>query len=238
MGNLSQPNGLRLMPALSLIGGGGINGFGIIKRVNPLSALLGTAAAFSILGTTISTSGVCSANWDVGVAGLAGVITSVPTGGLTVGGQTRIVDEIALQAYQDLSDAFNAFVAMTPEHVIAGDMINKVLLPGVYYTEAAVTSTGPMTFDDPEGGGVFVIQMNGGAYTPAAGSSTVLKNFAKASNIFWVLNGGALSSGGAANITGVIVAGGAVTIGDGGSVTGQLLSLGGITMANNTILST
>lgn len=226
------------MPALSLIGGGGTNAFGILRRVNPLSALLGTAAAFSILGTTITTSGACSANWKVGVAGLAGVITSVPAGGLVIGGTTHIVDEVALKAYQDLSAAFNVFVAMTPQGVIAGDMIGKTLLPGVYYTDAAVTSTGPMTFDDPDGGGVFVIQMNGGAYTPAAGSSTILKNFAKASNIFWVLNGGALSSGGASNITGVIVAGGAITIGDGGSVTGQLLALGGITLANNSIVST
>lgn len=225
------------MPGVSLTGWGGCNGLGILNKVNPLSARLGTAAAFSILGTTITTSGACSANWAVGVAGLAGVITSTGAG-LTVGGTIHIVDEISLKAYQDLQAAFNYFISLPPEHTIAGDMIGKTLVPGVYTTEAAVTCTGPMFFDDPDGGGVFIIVLRGGAYTPAAGAVTHLLRFARFSSIYWILAGGALSSGGASNIAGNIISSGAITIGDGGRVDGQLLALGGVTLANNVIFST
>jgi cytoskeletal protein CcmA (bactofilin family) len=227
------------MPVVSSVAGCGNSSLGVLKRINPLSARLGTAAAFSILATTITTSGACSANWAVGVAGLAGVITSTGAG-LTVGGTIHIGDEIALKAYQDLQAAFDYFVSLPypAENVIAGDMIGKTLLPGVYSTEAAVTCTGPMYFDDPDGGGVFIIVLRGGAYTPAAGAITHLLRFARFSSIYWILAGGALSSGGASNIAGNIISSGAITIGDGGRVDGQLLALGGATLANNVIFST
>lgn len=221
------------MPYCSQVGGGGFNGLGTLAYHRPLSYYLGTAATYSILATTVTIGGTCSCNWDVGC--FPGVIQRV---GFTIGGAVEERTDKAIQAMADLKHAFDYFMGLIATTVLAGDLINRVLTPGVYYTDAAITCTGPMFFNDPTGGGVFIIQMRGGAYTPAAGARSVLQGFARAGNIYWVLDGGALSSGGTANIMGNVISSGAITIGDGGRVDGRILALGGLTLANNIVFST
>jgi hypothetical protein len=206
---------------------------GIIKFQRPLSYFLGTAAKYSILGTVITNSGSSSCNWDTGVYPGAYAGPAIAIGG------TAQSDMLKVQkAMQDVQAAYEHFQSLTPTGTIAGDMIGRVLTPGIYYTGAAVNCTGAFTLDaQGDTGAVFIFQLNAGAYTPAAGGRTILINGASSSNVYWAV-GGAISSGGTSNLVGTFISPGAITIGDGGRVDGRILGLGGVTLANNIILTT
>lgn len=218
---------------------------GLFRRNNPLSFYLGSSANFSIMGTSISNSGVSSANFSIGAArgtiggGAVGVIDGYYMGApMTVGGTTHLESAEAIQAIADVQTAYNYFKAFPPTAGISGDFIYRTFLPGVYSTIEAISCSGPFYCDaqgDPGAVFTFII---GGAYTPSAAGRMILLNSARESNIYWCY-GGAFSSGAGSTMTGTILTPGAITLGDNCTLNGRALSYGGVvTLANNVITTT
>lgn len=232
------------MSILCATAGSACNISGILRRVNPMSYYLGTAAQYSVIGTSIVNTGVSSTNLDIGAAkgtiggGAAGVVPGYFSGApITVGGSTHLEDLSAIKAIADVQTAYGYFKAFPPTAGITGDFIGRTYLPGVYSTVEAISCSGAFYVDaenDPSAVFVFII---GGAYTPAAAGRMILKNQARESNIYWCY-GGAFSSGAGSTMTGTILTPGAITVGDGATVNGRCLSFGGVvTLANNSIVT-
>jgi hypothetical protein len=229
---------------------GGFNKLGILKKVNPLSYYLGTAAQYSVIGTSIVNGGVTSVNLSIAAAkgwlgtGVVGTIDGSVTGTpITVGGSTNIEavgrpeieKEAARKAIIDVKNAYDLFSAYPPTASITGDFIGRIYKAGVYSTIEAISCSGPFYVDAENNPGAVFVFIIGGAYTPAAAGRMYLLNGAVENNIFWCY-GGAFSSGAGSTLTGTVLTPGAVTVGDGAFVNGRVLSFGGrVTLANNSV---
>jgi hypothetical protein len=202
--------------------------------VGPTSTVpLGSAASYSVLGATgVTNSGATDVSGDLGVSP-AGSIVGFPPG--VVGGHIHAGDPQAAQAQGDLLLAYTDAAARAPQAGFAGDLNGLTFSPGIYDTAAALALTGALTLDgqgDPNA--VFIFQVDA-ALNTAAASTVSLTGGARASNVFWQVNGAA-GIGAAASFSGTIMAAGAITIGAGAVVTGNALSIGGtVTLSANTI---
>ena len=108
-----------------------------------------------------------------------------------VGGQIHAGDPAAAQARSDLVLAYNDAAGRTAKASFAGDLNGLTFLPGVYHTAAALALTGTVTLDgqgDPNA--VFIFQVDA-ALNTAAASTVSLINGARASQVFWQVNGAA-----------------------------------------------
>jgi hypothetical protein len=129
----------------------------------------------------------------------------------------------------DLQTAYNqlhAMAATQPAHAAAMGS-GETLLPGVYSFVAAASIAATLNLDaqnDPNALFVFNI---GGAFACGAATIIVLKNGAKASNVFWV-SGGPPSVGAGSTMVGTMIASfGAGAIGATCTLEGRLLTLSG-----------
>jgi hypothetical protein len=127
---------------------------------------------------------------------------------------------------QIIYDNLHSLTATITNHlsVLGG---GETLIPGVYTIAGATSTVGTINFDaggNPDA--LFVIRI-GAAFSAAASTKMVLLNGAKASNIFWVVEGAA--SMGASNILKgtVITNGGAISMGSGGDLEGRLFAIVG-----------
>lgn len=154
---------------------------------------------------------------------------------LTLGASNTILGPQALGVatpitnYSDAMAALDAAMADALSRTAtlkAPELGGTTLETGVYSTPTYFTLTGQLTLDaknDPDA--VFIIKSPGYIST-AAGSSVVLTNGAKASNVFWV-SGSYFSAGAGAVLAGSIMASGYVTLGAGAGLTGHVLSQSG-----------
>lgn len=199
--------------------------------VTVAASLLGTAAAFSVLGTAVTTTGFTQVSGDLGTTPGTAVV-GFPDG--VVAGDIHAGDPTAAAAEADRAAAYAYLVGLVPDAVLSGDLIGQVLAPGVYSAGAALGLTGILTLDgggDP--GAVFVFQV-GAAVTTAAGSSMLLVNGAQAANVYWVVNA-AVSTGALSSFSGTILSSGAITLGAGALLIGRALSADAVTMADNVV---
>jgi hypothetical protein len=191
---------------------------------------LGQASTYAVFSSasvanTVSAPGApyTTLRGDLGVRAIA-LPLGFPPGVVT--GTTR-VGATADQAYADLLTAYTEVAARPAGTAVTGDLGGKTLTPGLYSAvAAAVSNTGTVILDgagDPNA--VFVFQI-GGALTMAAGAKVMLSNGARASRVFWQVNGAA-AIGAGAKFAGTIMALGAVAIGAGTVVNGRALALGG-----------
>jgi hypothetical protein len=202
----------------------------LTAEISPDPVDLKTAASYSVLATTtVANTGTTTLDGDLGLSP-AGTITGTPT----VGGTTHLNDSLAAQARTDFVAAYNDAAGRLPSSSFAGDQIGQTFRPGVHRTTTAFALTGTLTLDaDGVASSVFIIQV-GAAMGPAASSHVVLANGAKASNVYWQVNG-AVSTGASSTLVGTILADGAVTLGAGSSLVGRLMSTGTVTLSGNTI---
>lgn len=194
---------------------------------------LGTSASYSVLGATGVTSTLATnISGNLGVSPASSVV-GFPPG--IVSGQTHAGDATAAKAHDDLVLAYNDAATRAPNAEFAGDLSGLTFSPGVYHTAAALALTGTLTLNgqgDPNG--VFIFQVDA-ALNTAAASTIDLTNGARASQVFWQVNGAA-GLGAASSFSGTIMAAGAITVGAGTVVTGRALSSGGtVTLSGNTI---
>jgi Ice-binding-like/Bacterial Ig-like domain len=217
----------------ALAGGLLITGFGpavpSAVAASTTTVDLGQVSSYAVfsgasVGNTVNGAGAphTTLRGDLGVSANAQP-TGFPPGVVT--GTTR-VGAPATQAHSALVAAYNEVASRTAGSPLAGDLIGLRLSPGLYSNAGAVANTGTVILD---GGGdpnaVFVFQI-GGAFSMAAGARVTLTNGARASNVFWQVNG-AGSIGANATFTGTLMALDAVAVGAGTEVNGRALALNG-----------
>ncbi|TDE26869.1 MULTISPECIES: ice-binding family protein [Flavobacterium] len=108
----------------------------------------------------------------------------------------------------------------------------EALIPGVYTLSGATSTVGTLYFDgqgNPDA--LFVIRIDG-AFSAGEATKMVLLNGAKASNIFWVIEGAASIEASTILKGTVITHAGAITMGAGGNLEGRLFSIVGAISVN------
>ncbi|HSY15877.1 MAG TPA: ice-binding family protein [Jatrophihabitantaceae bacterium] len=196
---------------------------------------LGTAGPYSVLGgQTVTNTGPTSLAGDLGVdPGTA--ITGFPPG--IVAGATHAGDAAALQAQSDVTIAYDDAAGRAPTADVAGDLVGKTLLPGVYKSTSTLALTGTVTLDahgDPNA--VFIFQIASGLTTFTA-SDVALVNGADACNVFWQVGSSAVL-GTAATFNGTILALTSISVNTGTTVHGRALARNGaVTLDTNTFTS-
>jgi hypothetical protein len=196
--------------------------------------LLGVAANYSVLaGTAVVSTGAATVSGDVGVSPGTAITGLGPD---SVGGDIHAGDVDAARAQHAMALAYAELAALPVGSggELVGDLGGRTITPGNYHSTAALALTGVLIIDaqnNPDA--VFVFQADA-AFDMAAASSMVLINGAKASNIYWIVNG-ATGAGADALISGNILSQGAITLGMGTVLTGRALSRATVTLAGNTI---
>jgi len=194
---------------------------------------LGTADSFSVLaGSTITNTGTTIIDGDVGLH--PGTVFS-GQGTATVSGVVHIANAVALQAKNDLLDAYIDAVGQA-SNTIGAELGGSTLTPGVYNSlDTSFQITGTLTLDgDNDLNPVFIFQA-GSALTTASGSKVELINGANSDNIFWQV-GSSATLGTNSDFVGNILSSESITATTGAKIKGQLLALNGaVTLDSNTI---
>jgi hypothetical protein len=202
---------------------------------------LGAASTYAALsgasiGNTVSAVGAphTTLRGDLGVKANTQP-TGFPPGVVT--GAANVGNLAATQAHAALVAAYTEVVARAGGAPLAGALAGATILPGLYTIAGAASNTGTVTLD---GGGnpnaVFVFQVNG-ALAMAAASHVVLVNGARASRVFWQVNG-AGAIGANADFAGTLMALDAVGVGNGSLVNGRALARNGaLTLDDNEFYS-
>lgn len=182
---------------------------------------LGTATTFAVLGgDTVTNTGTSTVTGDLGVSPGTS-ITGIPSPGVLIGTE-HATDQVAGQAQDDLTTAFNVAASLTPMTSGLDDLVGLRLVPGVY-SGGALSLSGDLTLD---GGGdpsaVWVFQA---ASTLVTGSGTHIDliNGASACNVFWEV-GSSATLGTNSQFVGTILSQAAITATTGAQVTGRLLA--------------
>jgi len=201
---------------------------------------LGQASTYAVLsgasvGNTVSAVGAphTTIRGDLGVKANTAP-TGFPPGVVT--GTTRFGSSVD-PAHADLVFAYNEIASRPPGTPLAGVLAGANVPPGLHTIAGAASNTGTLTLN---GGGdpnaVFVFQVSG-ALAFAAGSQVVLTNSARASRVFWQVNG-AGSVGAGASFAGTLIAMDAVAMGSGTVVNGRAFARNGaLTLDNNQFYS-
>ncbi len=217
---------------------GAVTAGGVVVENTPVSATppvvatvdLGLASTFAVLtiaavGNTAS-GPVTKLNGDLGAGGaITGFPPGLYTGALYSG-------TAANPALADLALAYSDAKGRSGGAALAPDLIGVTVTPGVYKSTVAVANTGTFTIDaQNNANAVFIFQI-GAALSAAASSHMVLVNGAKASNVFWQVNG-ATTVGATSNFVGTIMALDAIGIGAGSVVNGRALAQTGAIALNS-----
>ncbi len=202
---------------------------------------LGTASTYAVIsgasvGNTVSAVGAphTTIRGDLGVKAAAEP-TGFPPGVVT--GAYGFGNAASIQAHADLVAAYTEVAARTGGSVLPLALVGKTITPGLHTVPGAASNTGTVTLDaqgNPDA--VFVIQVNG-ALSFAAGSHVKLTNGARASRVFWQVNG-AGAVGALSDFAGTLMASAAVAMGNGTLVNGRAFARdGALTLDNNQFYS-
>ncbi len=192
---------------------------------------LGTAAPFSVLGSSTVTNTGPSVVWgDVGVyAGSA--IDGFPPG--THGGVQHAADATALSAQNDLTTAYGVASGLTPTTSGLGDLVGLSLIPGVYSGDT-LSLSGTLTLTGGDADSVWVFQAASTLIT-SSGSTIVVNGPATACNVFWRV-GSSATLGSGSTFFGTVMANVSVTATTDADITGRLLArTGAVTLDTNVI---
>ncbi len=196
---------------------------------------LGTASNFAVLGGAGVT---CTAS---GVAGNVGSLLSVtgfppPAPALcTLVGTVHAGDAAAITAFNDFVLAYAALAAIPcptdAPHLLSGDLVGKVLSPGVYCISGVGLLTGQLTLNGPSNG-IWIFKA-ATSLTPIGGS-VVMAGGGQKRNVYWQ-TGTAVSLDNT-QFLGNILAGSAITFtGVGSSLVGRALAKTAVTMTGANI---
>ncbi len=201
---------------------------------------LGAASSYAVfsgasVANTVSAPGAphTTVRGDLGVKANTeptGFPPGVVTGTTRIGTPADSAHAAVVSAYSEIDDR-------TGGAPLAGALVGVTVGPGLHTISGAASNTGTLTLDgggDPDA--VFVFQVDG-ALAFAAGSRVLLTNGARASRVFWQVNG-AGAVGALAEFTGTLIASAAVGIGNGTLVNGRAFARdGALTLDNNQIYS-
>lgn len=195
---------------------------------------LGSAESFAVLGaTTVTNTGPTIVTGDLGVSpGTA--VTGFPPGNVI--GTIHSADEVALQAQNDVTTAYNALASQACNTDLTGqDLGGLTLTPGVYCLSSSASLTGILTLDSQgNSDAVFVFQI-GSTLVTAPNSSVALINGTNACNVFWQV-GSSATVDTTTTFVGKILALTSITLNNNASVLGAALArTGAVTMDNTSI---
>jgi hypothetical protein len=148
-------------------------------------------------------------------------------------GEYNVNNAQAVQAQADLGAA-RADAAGRETTPFSGVLSGLTLVPGVYYSAAALGLTGVLTFDAEGDDNAVWIIISPAAMTTAAASQMILINGGCAGNIFFVL-GAAANFGAASTAIGNTLAYMAVTAGAGANIGPVYSSSAAVTLSNNKV---
>jgi hypothetical protein len=193
---------------------------------------LGSAAPFSVLGgSTVTNTGPTVMFGDLGL--YPG--TSV-TGEPNVLGQTHVNDQVAIEAKNSLTTAYNE-AASRPANGTAGtDLAGQAFSPGVYDASSSLLlSSGSVTLNaegDPNA--VFIFKV-GSTLITGSNTTVALIGGAQACNVFWQV-GSSATLGTGTHFAGTIMAADSITANTGATIHGRLLAqTAAVTLEDNTI---
>jgi len=194
---------------------------------------LGSAGNFAVLaGSTATGTGVTTVTGDVGVWPGSAVVNISPTGEIHAG------DDVAQQAQNDLTIAYNSLAGMAMTQELTGtDLGGLTLAPGVYrFSSMAQLSASTLFLDAQDNAdAVFVFQI-ATTLTTANNTSIIMLNQGRGCNVYWQV-GSSATLGTNSVFTGNILALASVTLTTGAVVSeGRLLARsGGVTLDSNTV---
>lgn len=210
---------------------------------------LGTASAFSVLGTAVTTTG-STITGDVGSAGAVSLTSSAITGNLVYTGVLANVGStisgtstqpLNPQVITDLNSAWTSVqtIPCTDTTTLGSGITGpKTLAPGVYCTTTAFTGAGVLTLDaggNPNAVWIFRI----GAALTGTGFSVIMTNGGQPCNVFWVPGADVTLTTSA--FSGTILAGssaaagGSITL-NGGTLAGRALANTAVTMTGANVI--
>jgi uncharacterized repeat protein (TIGR01451 family) len=205
------------------------------------SGVLGTAAAYAVLGgSTVTNTGATDIVGNVGVSP-GSAITGFPPGVIS-GGTINADDAAAVQAHADLATAYGDIAgeaSPAANNLTGQDLGGLTLTPGVYHFSSSATLTGTLTLDaqgDPNAR--FDIQI-GTTLITAGNSAVQVINGALDDNIFFQV-GTSATLGTDTAFQGNILAGQSVTLTTGASMgQGRAMAINGaVTLDTNAVSAT
>lgn len=198
---------------------------------------LGTASAFAVLaGSAVTNTDFSLINGDLGISPETAV-SGFPPG--TLNGTQYIAEGVALQAKADLVVAYDDAAGRLPVTMIATELGETVLPPGVYNSATGTFGiTGTLTLDalnDPAA--MFVFQMESSLITASA-SRVVCTGGAQPCNVHWQV-GSSATLGTYSEFVGNIYALTSITVTTGVVIYGRVLARNGaVTLDSDTISTT
>ena len=232
----------------------------IIPVVNGASAVnLGSAGNFVILAKSgITTTGTTSITGNMGVSPIAataitgfGLImdptnqfsrSSLVVGKVYAANYASPTPAMLTTAVGNMQTAYTSAAGQTvPDatELYAGNLGGRTLAPGLYKwsTGILIPSSTTLTLDAKGNAGAVWIFQVAGDFTMNSGSQIVLKNGAKAENIYWQVGGPtSVTIGAGAHAEGNILAQKAITMKSGASLHGRALAQTAVTLIANTII--
>ena len=156
---------------------------------------------------------------------------------------------IATEAALEARTAYTTLQGLPSTGVLAAEIGNTTIYPGVYTNASSVGITlGPLTLDaqgDPNASWVFQIGSSLTVGTPTASESVILIGGAQAKNVYWAvggLPGAVINYGGGGTMVGTIISQPGITVSSPGvtavtTINGRVLALTASTTLVNTVIN-
>jgi len=156
---------------------------------------------------------------------------------------------IATEAALEARTAYTTLQGLPSDGVLAAEIGNTTIHPGVYTNASSVGITlGPLTLDalgDPNATWVFQIGSSLTVGTPTSSESVILIGGAQAKNVYWAvggLPGAIINYGGGGTMVGTIISQPGITVSSPGvaaitTINGRVLALGASTTLVNTVIN-
>ena len=185
---------------------------------------MGEAHEYSVLGDTVTSTGVTAMSDSLG----ADVLSGSPI----VLGETNLgADDDGPKAA--MSDAY-AEAMLAPSDETVATLDGRTFTPGVYTVTGAagLAAAGTMTLDGAVDD-VFIFQI-GGALTTGANAEVILQGGVDPCNVFWQINGAA-TVGAGSKLAGTFMTSADVVMGASARVDGRLLSAGNTSLDSSAV---
>jgi len=156
---------------------------------------------------------------------------------------------IATEAALEARTAYTTLQGLPSDGVLAAEVGNTTIYPGVYTNASSVGITlGPLTLDaqgNPNAYWVFQIGSSLTVGTPTSSESVILINGAQAKNVYWAvggLPGAVINYGGGGTMVGTIISQPGITVSSPGvaavtTINGRVLALTASTTIVNTVIN-
>ncbi|WIX98585.1 ice-binding family protein [Amycolatopsis mongoliensis] len=196
---------------------------------------LGTAASYSVLGgQAVTNTGPSRLAGNLGVSpGTA--ITGFPPG--TAAGATHAGDAVAGQAQSDLVVAYDDAAGRAPTANVAGDLVGRTLVGGVYKSSGPLALGGTLTLDGQGASDTVWIFQVASTLITASASAVNLINGAQACHVYWQI-GSSATLGTNSHFVGTIMALTSITVTTGTVVAGRALARNGQVSLDDTTFTT